>query len=844
MSGGQGSYYVELAREDYYLEGGEPPGLWWGRGAEQLGLQGEVAREQLSQLFEGRRPDGAGELVQVRHFADGRTRQPGWDLTFSAPKTVSVVWSQASAELRADIQKAHLKAVRQALRYLETEAGFSRRGHGGTELSRAGLIAALFEHGTSRAADPQLHTHALVLNAAVRLDDGTFGTLRSRDLYIHKMAAGVFYRAALAGELRKLGFELELSEKAFEIRGIPKSVVEFFSKRRVEIRAAMSAAGASGAKAAEAFTLATRKVKEHVARGELFEQWCGHGERLGFKLEGLERGAKELGAMESVRELRMRIGRAVKELNESKSYFTERDVLRAVLEKGQHRGFDVEVVQACVAAALKNPATMLELPLDGPYARYTTREMYALEERLLAIAGRLRAREGRIVPATTVASVLTSKAKLNPEQCDVVRVATRGNGSLQLIEGMAGTGKTTVLNAAREAWEKEGLKPIGCALSGKAKGELSSAAGIPSMTIAKLLFELGKSDQKPPAESQSGGSYLDQAKRAARANTRWQQPTIKLSADSVLVVDEAGMVGTRMLTRLFDYVERAGARIVLVGDPRQLQPIEAGGPFQGLIDRFGATRLTHIVRQEQEWMRSAVYDFANGDARAALTRFLEHDRLMLSRTHESAIQSLVACWGEQRTKNLSETLIVAGTNQDVVRLNQLAQQGRVRAGELDENKFAEVGSTRFLVGDRLLLTRNNARLGVFNGDFGTVLGVTRRGAIKVELDRQERGRSALAELDPDAYPHIQLGYASTTHKAQGATVDKVFVLAGGSMGDRELSYVQTSRARKDAFIAAAVPTIEEDLAELARSMSTSHQKELAHTLTVAVPAPAPGLISR
>ena len=201
MSGGQGVYYTALAREDYYLEGGEPPGLWTGHGAQVLGLLGEIDKEDFSKIFDGLDSRGRPLVQNAGH----ENRQAGWDLTFSAPKSVSVLWSLLPPEAGAIIRECQLEAVRKACQYLEDEAGWTRRGKAGAIREKASLIVGLFEHGTSRAGDPQLHTHALFMNLAVR-HDGTTGTIESKPFYQHKMAAGALYRSELAAQLQqKLG---------------------------------------------------------------------------------------------------------------------------------------------------------------------------------------------------------------------------------------------------------------------------------------------------------------------------------------------------------------------------------------------------------------------------------------------------------------------------------------------------------------------------------------------------------------------------------------------------------------------------------------------------------------
>jgi len=194
---GQGDYYLELAQEDYYTKGGEPPGKWYGEGTEALGVEGQVQAQELRKLLEGYSPDGKEKLVQN---AGDDNRQSGWDLTFSAPKSVSTLWAVSDEETRKTIQHAQEKAVHAALDHIQGEAGFTRRGKGGEEIESAKLSFATFEHGTSRSQDPQLHTHALALNIGIR-EDGTTGTIRSKDIFEQKMSAGAIYRAELSYQL-------------------------------------------------------------------------------------------------------------------------------------------------------------------------------------------------------------------------------------------------------------------------------------------------------------------------------------------------------------------------------------------------------------------------------------------------------------------------------------------------------------------------------------------------------------------------------------------------------------------------------------------------------------------
>jgi conjugative relaxase-like TrwC/TraI family protein len=276
---GQGNYYLQLAREDYYLQGGEPPGQWHGVGAKLFSLSGTVEKDDLRNLLSGFSPKEQVALVQN---AGAKDRQSGWDLTFSAPKSVSVLWSQVGRNVRGKIEAAQQAAVETALDFLEANCAFTRRGRGGEGLERTPAIFATFEHGTSRACDPQLHTHALLLNLAFRAD-GTTGTVVSREFFRNKMLAGAIYQAELAYRLSSvLGVAIERTKASFEVKGVPRDLCDTFSKRRQEILQELRARGVDNAVAAKIAALNTRQQKEHVPREKLLESWREVGQALGW----------------------------------------------------------------------------------------------------------------------------------------------------------------------------------------------------------------------------------------------------------------------------------------------------------------------------------------------------------------------------------------------------------------------------------------------------------------------------------------------------------------------------------------------------------------------------------
>jgi conjugative relaxase-like TrwC/TraI family protein len=278
LAAGQHEYYLALAQEDYYVGGVEPPGLWWGRGAERLGLLGLVVKETLRLLFDGFHPDTKAPLVQN----PDKTRRPGFDLTFSAPKSVSILWALVP-ERRDIIEACHEGAVKEALGYLEDTAAFTRRGKGGIYRVPVSLVAALFEHGTSRALDPQLHTHCLILNVGVS-EDGRTATLDGRALFQAKMEAGHRYQSALARSLtQELGLSVTFHPKGyFSLEEVPQALLQEFSKRRHAIEAELKRRGFSSAVAAAKACMHTRESKYEVPRDTLFEEWKQVAERLGL----------------------------------------------------------------------------------------------------------------------------------------------------------------------------------------------------------------------------------------------------------------------------------------------------------------------------------------------------------------------------------------------------------------------------------------------------------------------------------------------------------------------------------------------------------------------------------
>ncbi|MEI7578362.1 MAG: MobF family relaxase [Armatimonadota bacterium] len=795
MSGGQAGYYLGLAREDYYLEGGEPPGVWFGQGAETLGLVGEVEPDHLYNLFDGLSPSGDRMLVQLQQHEGKAEHRPGWDLTFSAPKSVSVLWSQASDEIKKVIQEAHFWAVKESLSYLQDVAGLTRRGKGGRQMESAGLAVACFEHSTSRALDPQLHTHALVMNIGVR-EDGTTGTVSSLPLFLHKMTAGALYRAELSARLESdLGVEIERQKTWFEIAGVSKELVQFFSKRREAIEAEMSRRGVATAQGAAVAAIETRDAKEAISRAQLFEDWIRTGSEFGWSASQVERLlGSVIPARNKERELSETGILALAKITSEQAHFCEREFIRRVAEESQGRGIFAKDVRAKCSLDLQRSPDIIRLGLHGSEKRYTTKQMLLLEKSLLDKAEQMAENILHQVSPDIGVKILSVNGELSEEQMKAVWHIAVETGAVALSSGMAGTGKTRMLDVARQAWEAQGFTVLGAALAARAAGELGAGAMIRSTTIAKHLHEI--------------------------ANNRSE-----IKADTVLVVDEAGMVATPDLEKLVSFAQRVGAKLVLVGDERQLQPIGPGAPFMELGARFGRAELNDIRRQHDPWARQAVKDMADGNTKEAVNAFASRGLLKISETKYDAMTELIKSW-RQADLPLKESLIIASTRLEVRELNRLAQDERKKDKEIEEQGI-EFNDEIMHVGDRVIFTKNHKTLGVVNGERGTIVGISGDGErMSVSLDSGEK-----VSFETIAMPDISLGYAATTHKAQGATTKEAFVLVGGNMQDREISYVQASRARERTTLFMTRSEAGDDLAQLVKEMERSRQKEMAHTLT-------------
>lgn len=448
-------------------------------------------------------------------------------------------------------------------------------------------------------------------------------------------------------------------------------------------------------------------------------------------------------------------------ITERKAVFTRRDIGREL-----HRLVDEpEAFQALLARIERHErvVALAQVARGGDTDKLTTREMVAVEAGLVRRAARLAGAGTHGVAADPVTAVLSGRDQLSAEQVAAVRHVTAA-GRIAVVAGLAGAGKSTMLAAAKTAWEAAGYRVRGAALAGIAADGLARASGMEARTLH--AWELA-----------------------------WRGDREALGPTDVLVIDEAGMVGSRQLGRVLEAVDRAGAKVVLVGDAEQLQAIEAGAPFRAIAERIGGVEIGTVRRQREGWQREASAALARGAVAEALTAYAQRGHVHMATTREAAKAALCAAY--LKAPAVSSRIVLAHSNRDVADLNGRIRAARLAVGEVDAGRVyrTERGERAFGTGDRVLFLRNDRGLGVKNGMIGTVASAGP--TLSVRLDD-----GTAVTVDPARYAALDHGYAATIHKGQGITVERSWVLASGGM-DRHLAYVALTRHRDRVDVHAA-----------------------------------------
>ena len=866
----QSYYKAEKGIASYYdHDSAFGGGKWMGQGAEALGMRGAVGVNQFTAALEGHLPKG----IEIAHKSDG-THRPGVDLTFQAPKSVSVMALAAGDQ---HLIAAHDKAVERAFAWVESNHAYARLGHGGHEHQITGnLAAAGFRHVTARpvngVTDPHLHTHMVVINATLRSDGKWVSASLGMDQDWIK-AAGAIYKMELAREVGALGYGIEQTRDGFEIAGVSRETIERFSGRSGQIEAELERQGKTRATASaaekDAINLKTRHGKEKTDGAELRQEWAARAQAAG--VERVKEAAQTRGPTDPAptdhktvaNAATAAIKSAVAHASERESAFSRSALIGAASEFGLGKVSTRDIERALdkeVAAGRLLPATN---------DRFTTQSAIAREQSFVTRINQGKDSMAPITAAVPDTLATTSGKVLSPDQRAAAAHILESPDRFTAVQGRAGAGKTTSMEAVRESAEASGFKVIGLAPTHRASAELRDAGITDTRTVASAIRQFRDSKTIKP--------------------------------NTIYIVDEAGMIPARDAAELVAAIERTGGRAVFVGDTRQLQAVEAGSPFRQLQEQTQAAELNEIRRQTNQQLKECVQAFAVGDAErgAALAQAFMRE-VKPDEIASQAAEAYTSLTPEER----SATLVITGTNAMRQEINEQIRDHMKVAGELgpqqittsqlqkidltreqakhsynyspgqivqfqrdyergvsepvargvqyevkdidrDHNKIilhdretgkevewnpkqaakvtashqSEIGLNN---GDRVVFKSTDHERGIVNGDRATI--VQNGSELHAVFDK-----GGVVMLDRQHPEHIEHAYCTTVHSAQGATCNLVIVAAPSEslMATAEQGYVPLSRARQDAIV------FTDDKEALAEKWGMERTKENAMEVVVA-----------
>ena len=869
------AYYLESQRSfrhpnEYYTAGEEPDGVWWNpSGLFGLADGGRVDGGEFHRLYHGFAPDSGERLTRN---AGSEKRSPGLDMTFSADKSVSALWAIVDPELRSEIERAHNDAARAALAetVLRYCAWTRLQERDGTRVVAADIMGAMFQHGTSRENDPQLHTHCTIFNAVRTHRDGQYRAMHQHPVYAWMKAAGAVYRNALAWNLRdRLGIRMEQYGKDNEFTRIagfypssrtareqPAALIEHWSKRRGQIVDAAREMGftvegnAPRAAAANKITRAGKSPdNDPVTR---HTRWRGEAE--GY----VEREAlivSLLGTVEEITQEQIRALTAVLEdlpcrLTREEAVFRLPDIVERVGNSTAGL-LNHDAVATSIERVLLSPEVerltrsprSAEGRADMAHTRlYSTRHTLQMEQEVRDMAAGMAADTGHSLPAQAVgakvAGLLKAGYPLSEEQIAAIRTVTSSEGRVAIIEGAAGSGKTTTLRPIADLYREHGSDIIATAVAWRTAVALGNDIDARPFCVDKLL------------------------RLAARGG-------IEITRDTTIIVDEAGMLSTRQAHHILQLSERHGAKIVFAGDTQQQQPVEAGPGLRLIRDAVGSVRVDRIRRQKADledilthvqgetpettrllassmaeerrtriltyyenmkgrlsftpWQVAASEALRDGDAASAVAALHQRGRFHIGYDEEKTLIGLVNDWDRyQRANPGQSSVVLARTRAEARALSHLMRERcfatladeesgdadrayadrvtvMVSRGTEDERSTSPLEIMR---GDRLRIGATHWEKQLFNG---TVVTVEDFKVERVEActepsvlisARTEDDREVTFHHDEirDWYGNIRLdhGYAMTITAAQGLTVDRTFLLID-ARPSRETIYPAATR---------------------------------------------------
>ena len=817
---------------------------WRGQGSVLLDLAGKtVDKDAMIELASGFSPDGkksplcqnAGALPSkvMKTTRDGSPKldaqgnpefvwkgghQVGYDCVFNAPKSVSLLLAVADPEERGAILDAHRRAVDQGLEFMESKVE-TRRGKAGRDVIGVdGLVITSCDHLANRNLEPHLHTHNMIYGVAVGAD-GKWGTFESAEMFRHQKAADTVYMSHLAANLRSLGYgieqeaELDLDKndtgvRGWKVAGMEQATIDAFSTRKNEILEAMT----EGHTHQEAWAK-TRAHKDEPSSDELFATWEKVIPAMGQDCD-IER-LKQKGDVYAPRRSDQEILEA---LHATTAIVNDADIQWAVYRARAGEGpealkRDVQALkdQMVKIAPERQHAMDKGVSVSRRYAetRYADPKIVDWEQDVSRRAKERRDDQQVRVPQHTLDRVVADFQKekgftLSDEQRDALNHLCVNSGGHTVMAGVAGAGKTTVAELYKRAFEANDQHLIGAAVSRKAAGKLQEESGMESMSIAKLLGRLDR-----------GAALTD------------TMPG--LNAKSVVVLDEAGMTDTEQVRRLMRHIDDAGAKLILQGDMKQLQPIGAGAGMSLVSEQLGQAELTEIRRQKQVEDRDiagAFYDRDNQgriilDNRGPKSRSqvaskgafvwnkLE-DRGCIDayNTRPEAADACVKDWLDS-PHAIDNRLLLVHDHADSQMLTTKIRVGLRERGELqgEDHTFQGRRDQReydmtVALGERVRITKNDSLLGVENGDMAIVEDITKteKGlALSLRVEGKKGEPSFAVAVDTSEWNHLQAGYARTVHDAQGQGKAAVFHFANARMMDNQSALVAFTRLTSDRY---------------------------------------------
>jgi conjugative relaxase-like TrwC/TraI family protein len=790
-----GVYYVEQL-PSYYLQSGEPRGGWLGHGAGRLGLVGEVDDEAFLAVMAGMHPRRPDRHLGRRY---DETSVRGFDVTCSAPKSVSVLWALGDETVRREVLAAHDAAVAAMVDWVEAHAHTRFRIAGEIAVVDAeGIVAAGFRQHTSRSADPQLHTHVVIANR-VASPDGRWLALDARTIKIDQRTLSALYHAGLRAELTaRLGVAWDVPVHGIaELADLPELLRVEFSRRTGDVQRRVDEkldrfVESMGREPTvrerwqleREAVLDSRPAKPKALDADMqHRRWANQAVALG--LDPVDVVAQTVGRPVPAHLIDRWTSTAIEDqamatITEGQSTWRPAELVRELaaavptatsLTAGQLVGWLDDVasglaVSRCVDLSRPVPPGALVRRDGRPVTEsaidraLTTQAILDQEAGLLGWADRRTMTCGERHPGVPTRSTHV----LNPVQAEVA-AAVAGWDDLVLIVGPAGTGKTTALTPSVEQLRADGRAVFGIAPSATAADVLTLETGVAADTVDKLLIEHRLN--RPP-------------------DHRYDLPV-----GATVIVDEAGMIPTQRLAELADLVDLRGWRVVLVGDPQQFSAVGRGGMFGLLVDSYDPIELDRVHRFTQPWERDATLRLRAGDP--DITELYDTHGRLHGGTPDAMERSAVAAWWSHL--HAGETVaLLAPTNELVDRLNHRCQLRRLRAGELDgDGRHINLSGSRLYVGDEIATRRNDRQLVTDCGEMVRNRASWTITAIHNDASLTATGRHGTVHL-PAGYvvEHVELAYATTATAAQGRTVDHSMLVVDGVCDVRNL-YVAMSR---------------------------------------------------